>query len=173
MASRPDGAPPRAIAFSDPGARRPGSPPSSGTPVRPGDAGRAIAVLARTNAQLQPVAAALTKAGIPHRRRAGPVDDAATAAALVELRSVTGPGSLRAWLEDTLGGGRLDRRGPGRGPRRGHWARRAVIPGPSLPAAFVRAAEDLLGAGPGRRRAHAAGLAHRRRPTGSPPMTTR
>jgi DNA helicase-2/ATP-dependent DNA helicase PcrA len=147
VATRPDGAPPRAIAFADPDAEAAGVAAIVRDVRLPGGRWRAIAVLARTNAQLQPVAAALTRAGIPHRRRAGPIDDPATAAALVELRSVTGPGSLRAWLQDTLGGA-----GPS-DEDAGDDAGEATTrddgdPGPTLPAAFVRAAEDLLAQDP-------------------------
>ncbi len=153
VASRPDGAPPRAVAFADAEAEAAGVAGIVRDVRPPGGRWRAIAVLARTNAQLQPVAAALTRAGIPHRRRSGPIDDPATAAALVELRSVTGPGSLRAWLEDTLGGAGwtdltddpdedLDEEAGG-GTVGG-----AGRPAPALPAAFVRAAEDLLGQDP-------------------------
>ena len=151
VASRPDGAPPRAIAFAGPEAEAAGVAAIVRDVRPPGGRWRAIAVLARTNAQLQPVAAALTRAGIPHRRRAGPIDDPATAAALVELRSVTGPGSLRAWLEDTLGGaGRPDERADedpdedaGHGNAAGEGGHAST-----LPAAFVRAAEDLLAQDP-------------------------
>ena len=151
VASRPDGAPPRAIAFAGPEAEAAGVAAIVRDVRPPGGRWRAIAVLARTNAQLQPVAAALTRAGIPHRRRAGPIDDPATAAALVELRSVTGPGSLRAWLEDTLGGtGRPDESaGEDADEDAGH----GIVAGAggqasTLPAAFVRAAEDLLAQDP-------------------------
>ena len=160
VASRPDGAPPRAIAFTDPEAEAAGVAAIVRDVRPPGGRWSAIAVLARTNAQLQPVAAALTRAGIPHRRRAGPIDDPATAAALVELRSVTGPGSLRTWLEDTLGGAAgptrtEDSDGP-TSPRRGRSG--------ADPAAGVRAGgRGPPGAGPRRGRAHAAGLAHLRR----------
>ena len=147
VASRPDGAPPRAVAFADADAEAAGVAAIVRDVRPPGGRWRAIAVLARTNAQLQPVAAALTRAGIPHRRRAGPIDDPATAAALVELRSVTGPGSLRAWLEDTLGGaGRADEdpdEDAGEGTVDGE-----ADPPPTIPAAFVRAAEDLLAQDP-------------------------
>ena len=151
VASRPDGSPPRAVAFTDPEAEAAGVAAIVRDVRPPGGRWSAIAVLARTNAQLQPVAAALTRAGIPHRRRAGPIDDPATAAALVELRSVTGPGSLRAWLEDTLGG-------PGRNhedidgdleEETGPTTRGEGYSAPPLPPAFVRAAEDLLAQDPG------------------------
>jgi ATP-dependent DNA helicase UvrD/PcrA len=138
-ASRPEGDPPRGVAFADPDAEAAGVAAIVRGARPPGGRWRAVAVLARTNAQLPPVAAALTRAGIPHRRRAGPVDDPATAAALVELRSVTGPGSLRAWLEDTLGGaGQVDDDTDEGAPTGG------IDPPPT----FVRAAEDLLAQDP-------------------------
>jgi ATP-dependent DNA helicase UvrD/PcrA len=141
-ASRPDGATPRFIAFADPDAEASGVAAIVRDVRPPGGRWRAIAVLARTNAQLQPVAAALTRAGIPHRRRGGPIDDPATTAALVELRSVTGPGSLRAWLEDTLGGsGRADTEAD-------EGTATCSNPAPPLPPAFVRAVEDLLAQDP-------------------------
>ena len=129
----------------------------------PGGRWRAIAVLARTNAQLQPVAAALTQGRHPPPPAGRAGRRPATAAALVELRSVTGPGSLRAWLEDTLGGAGRTAEDPGDGTGDEARARRGRSRAAPLPAAFVRAAEDLLAQRPGRRRAHAAGLAHRRR----------
>jgi len=142
-ASRPDGAPPRFVAFADPDSEAAGVAAIVRDVRPPGGRWRAIAVLARTNAQLPPVAAALTRAGIPHRRRGGPIDDPATAAALVELRSVTGPGSLRAWLEDTLGGaGRTDEDADEEAANSGN------DPAPPLPPAFVRAAADLLAQDP-------------------------
>jgi DNA helicase-2/ATP-dependent DNA helicase PcrA len=69
---------------------------------RPGGRWSAIAVLARTHAQLQPVADAMATAGIPTRARASsPLADAGIAPAVAELRTRTGPGALRDWLDET------------------------------------------------------------------------
>ena len=68
IASRPDGAPPRAHRFPDAHAEAAAVPALARARAHPAAAGT-IAVLARTNAQLEPVAAALQRAAIPFRAR--------------------------------------------------------------------------------------------------------
>ena len=71
-------------------------------------AGRTLALHRRSGADERAAGTggrrALAGAGIPARRRGRPSEDPVVAAALAELRSVTGPGSLRSWLEETLAG---------------------------------------------------------------------
>jgi DNA helicase-2/ATP-dependent DNA helicase PcrA len=128
LATRADGPGPRGIRFADAAAEAAGVATIVRDARPPGGRWGAIAVLARTNAQLEPVGAALTRAEIPHRRRAAPADDPATAAVLSELRTVTGRGSLRVWLEDNLADGTDGE--------------------PGLPPALVRSAEELLAQDP-------------------------
>jgi len=73
---------------------------------RVGGRWRSIAVLARTNAQLGPIAAALTAAGVPtmlgSARRSG-VDDELRAL-LADARDLGGPTALRTWATDLASG---------------------------------------------------------------------
>jgi DNA helicase-2/ATP-dependent DNA helicase PcrA len=62
---------------------------------RPGRAWSAVAVLARTNAQLAPIADALTRAGVPVRHRAGPGP-----LLLGELSGLPSHLRVRSWLID-------------------------------------------------------------------------
>jgi DNA helicase-2/ATP-dependent DNA helicase PcrA len=78
----------------------------------PGGRWSSIAVLARTNAQLEPIADALATAGIPARRRDRTDRDPSAAGALAELRTVTGRGSLRAWVDEVAGGTEGDEAAP-------------------------------------------------------------
>ncbi|HEY8092408.1 MAG TPA: ATP-dependent DNA helicase UvrD2 [Acidimicrobiales bacterium] len=138
-ATRPDGSPPRAIHFEHAGAEAAGVAVLARQARRPGGRWGAIAVLARTNAQLEPVATALTRAGIPNHRR-GAAEDRAVGLVLGELRAVTGPGSLRAWLDETL----ADAAPPDSTPPD------STPPDPPLrpPPELVRAIEDLLAQDP-------------------------
>ncbi len=151
-ASRPDGAPPRAIRFENAAAEAAGVAALAREARRPGGRWGAIAVLARTNAQLEPVAAALTRAGIPNHRRGGATEDRAVGSVLGELRAVTGPGSLRAWLDETL----ADQAPPDQAPSDRAPSDRApsdrtrptTDSAPPLPPELVRAIEDLLAQDP-------------------------
>ncbi|HET9602324.1 MAG TPA: ATP-dependent helicase [Acidimicrobiales bacterium] len=129
--TRPDGTAPRLVRFADAPSEARGVAAMVRDARPPGGRWRSIAVLARTNAQLEPVADALSRAGIPARRRGRPSEDPIVAAALAELRSVTGPGSLRSWLEETLADEPAD-------------TEHEDGAGAVLPAPFVRAVEDLL-----------------------------
>ena len=135
VASRPDGPAPRTLHFDDAGAEARGVAAVVRDARRPGGRWGAIAVLARTNAQLEPVAAALTRAGIPNRRRGSGLDDPAVASTLAQLRTVTGPGSLRAWLDEELA------RAPEDVPDGDSGAAPDSAP---LAPELVRAMEDLL-----------------------------
>ncbi len=143
-ASRPDGPRPRVHRFDDRAQEAAGVAALVRTLRRPGGRWSAVAVLARTNAQLEPVAGALAASGIPARRRGAEEVDPALAPFTAELRSVTGRGSLRAWLDEvrtTPTDGPIfsppDRPSAGRLPP-------DERPDPSPPAALLQAAEDLL-----------------------------
>jgi DNA helicase-2/ATP-dependent DNA helicase PcrA len=108
IATRPDGAPPRAHRFRDAQAEA----SAVATLVRdarpPGGRWGAIAVLARTNAQLEPVATALQRAAIPFRSRTSGDEEAAVRVLLGELTRLTERGTLRGWLDEhALGADRL------------------------------------------------------------------
>ena len=61
----------------------------------------AVAVLARTNAQLAAFATALTERGV-HVRRSGPAGGSPIDAAVRDASANTSPSALRAWAHDTL-----------------------------------------------------------------------
>jgi DNA helicase-2/ATP-dependent DNA helicase PcrA len=100
IASRPDGAPPRAHRFPDAQAEAAAVPALARDARPPGGRWGAIAVLARTNAQLEPVAAALERAAIPFRSRVTGEEGAAVRALLGEVGRATERGTLRAWLDE-------------------------------------------------------------------------
>jgi DNA helicase-2/ATP-dependent DNA helicase PcrA len=132
-ASRPDGPRPRIHHFADAGAEAAGVTALVREARRPGGRWSALAVLARTHAQLVPVAEAMARTGVPHRRRGGSAfDDPALSPFLFELRSVRGRGALRAWLDEALALGPADERDDD------------APAAPLVPARLVRAAEDLL-----------------------------
>jgi DNA helicase-2/ATP-dependent DNA helicase PcrA len=99
VASRPEGPKPCTHAFSTADEEARGLAPLLRGLRRPGGRWSAIAVLARTNAQLERIADALSSAGIPAQRR-GADRDPAVAGALAELATLGGRGSLRAWLDE-------------------------------------------------------------------------
>ena len=68
---------------------------------RPGQAWTSVAVLARTNAQLPPIAAELARRGIPTSRPATTRVDPAVAEALRDLQG-DNPADVRDWLADLL-----------------------------------------------------------------------
>ncbi|MGD9704779.1 MAG: UvrD-helicase domain-containing protein [Acidimicrobiia bacterium] len=72
----------------------------------PGGRWRSIAVLARTNQQLGPLAAALGAAGIPANlgQRAHASDDADRRLLLAEARGMSSPDTLRMWATDLAAG---------------------------------------------------------------------
>jgi DNA helicase-2/ATP-dependent DNA helicase PcrA len=100
LASRPDGSPPRAHRFRDAQEEAAAVPALARDARPPGGRWGAIAVLARTNAQLEPVAAALRRAAIPFRSRARGDDDAEVRVLLDEVARMTGRATLRAWLDE-------------------------------------------------------------------------
>jgi DNA helicase-2/ATP-dependent DNA helicase PcrA len=69
---------------------------------RPGRPWSHLAVLARTNARLDPIAAALARAGIPHRMAGGAREAAEARAALAELRRVPRTRHLRSALAELV-----------------------------------------------------------------------
>jgi DNA helicase-2/ATP-dependent DNA helicase PcrA len=102
-ATRPDGPTPRLHHFADARAEATGVVRLVREARRPGGRWSSIAVLARTHAQLLPIADAMAVAGVPHRARGTGLDgyaDPASRTTLAELRTVTGRGSLREWLDD-------------------------------------------------------------------------
>ena len=100
VATRPDGAPPRAHRFRDAEAEAAGVPVLARDARPPGGRWGAIAVLARTNAQLEPVAAALRGAGIPSRSRVSGDADGTASFLLGSVGRMTARGSLREWLDE-------------------------------------------------------------------------
>ena len=99
VATRPDGRAPRVHRFRD---ARPRRPASRSSPATPGHraVGGALAVLARTNAQLEPVAAALRRAAIPSRSRCPAIADGTASFLLGSVGRLTARGSLREWLDE-------------------------------------------------------------------------
>ena len=100
VATRPDGTPPRAHRFRDAQAEAAGVPVLARDARPPGGRWGAIAVLARTNAQLEPVAASLRGAGIPSRSRVSGDGDGTASLLLSSVGRMTARGSLREWLDE-------------------------------------------------------------------------
>jgi DNA helicase-2/ATP-dependent DNA helicase PcrA len=100
MATRPDGPPPRSHRFPDAQAEAAAVPVLARDARPPGGRWGAIAVLARTNAQLEPVATALQRAGVPFRSRATGEADDAVSALLASVGRMPERGTLRAWLDE-------------------------------------------------------------------------
>jgi ATP-dependent DNA helicase UvrD/PcrA len=132
-ASQPDGPRPSIHHFDDARAEAAGVTVLAREARRPGGRWSAVAVLARTHAQLVPVAEAMANSGVPSRRRGGSVfDDPALSPLLSELRSTRGRGTLRAWLDETLAARADDELDDG------------VASEPLVPQRLVQAAEGLL-----------------------------
>jgi DNA helicase-2/ATP-dependent DNA helicase PcrA len=103
---------------------------------RPGRPWSHLAVLARTNARLGPVTAALRQAGIPFRLGPAPRTGAALADAIKALRAMPAGRPLRSALADlSIPDDRVP--GAGRGP------------GPGIPAALSRLADEQAVEEPG------------------------
>ena len=100
VATRPDGASPRVHRFRDAAAEAAGVPVLARDARPPGGRWGAIAVLARTNAQLEPVAAALRRAAIPSRSRMSGDADGTASFLLGSVGRLTARGSLREWLDE-------------------------------------------------------------------------
>jgi len=102
QASRPDGPRPVVEGFDDDDAEAAALARWLRRAHRPGRRWSHLAVLARTNTRLEPVARALARAGIPHRH----ANDAAAAArqrrALADLRRMRGDRSLRSALAEVV-----------------------------------------------------------------------
>jgi len=97
---RPDGPGPTVTGFDDDGAEAEGVARWLRQIHRPGRPWSHLAVLARTNARLQPVAAALERAGIPFRVGPGPRTGADLAGAVRALRAMPARRPLRSALAD-------------------------------------------------------------------------
>jgi DNA helicase-2/ATP-dependent DNA helicase PcrA len=112
----------------------------------PGGRWRSIAVLARTNEQLERIAMALDRQGVPHRRRGPAARDPAMTAALGELRSVTGPGTLQAWLDEGVAASASDADPDDYAAD--DYAEDGGRSRAEMPPALLRAAQDLLAQDP-------------------------
>ena len=101
-ASRPDGPSPVVHAFDDDDAEAAAVARWLRQAHRPGRPWSHLAVLARTNARLDPIARALTRAGIPFRTGGGAKESADARRALAELRRVPKNRHLRSALVDLV-----------------------------------------------------------------------
>lgn len=99
-ALRPDGPPPTLRGFADESTEARAVARWLRTARRPVHPWRHLAVLARTNARLDPLASALSHAGIPHRRAAAGARSAHLGAVLRSLRAMAPTTPLYAALVD-------------------------------------------------------------------------
>ncbi len=107
-ASRPDGPSPVVHGFDDDDAEAVALARWLRQAHRPGRPWSHLAVLARTNARLDPIARALTRAGIPYRTGGGAKESADGRRALAELRRTPKNRHLRSALVDLV----MARQGP-------------------------------------------------------------
>ena len=102
QASRPDGPCPVVEGFDDDDVEATALARWLRRTHRPGRPWSHLAVLARTNSRLEPVARALSRAGIPHRMAGGAKEAAQARAALAELRRVPRARHLRSALAELV-----------------------------------------------------------------------
>ncbi len=135
--SRPDGSWPEVRAFDDDDDEATALARWLRAMHRPGRPWSHLAVLARTNSRLDPVARALTRAGIPHRVSGGAREAAEGRAALAELRRVPRTRRLRSALAELVvarHAAGYDQTRPGDDE--------APTPPAGLPAALARLADE-------------------------------
>jgi DNA helicase-2/ATP-dependent DNA helicase PcrA len=138
QASRPDGPSPVIEGFDDDDDEAAAVARWLRRAHRPGRPWSHLAVLARTNARLDPIARALARAGIPHRIAGGAREAAEARAALGELRRMPRTRHLRSALAELV----VTRAARGSDAAAGAAPDEDPGPGVGLPLALARLADE-------------------------------
>ena len=137
-ASRPDGPSPVVNGFDDDDDEAAAVARWLRHAHRPGRPWSHVAVLARTNARLDPIARALERAGIPHRIGGGAKESAEARRALAELRRMPKTRHLRGALAELV----IARQAADGGEAQAPELEGVDAPGPGLPRALAQLADE-------------------------------